>query len=52
MEESIEVMARGFDEFLCNQKEVKLGGKIMYDVKGYHKYLTLSELFDHYISIK
>lgn len=37
-----------FFEFEKLQKQEIRGGVTMYDVKGYHKYLTMSELIDHY----
>lgn len=33
----------------CQRKEIR-GGVVMYDVKGCHKYLTVLELFDIYLS--
>lgn len=38
-----------FIEFEKQQQKVKRGNKLMYDIKGKHRYLTLSELFKHYI---
>lgn len=44
----IEHMLNSFQEWKDNQVEVERGGKIMYDVKGYYKYLDDSELFNYY----
>ena len=38
-----------FIEFEKKQKREDRGEQIMYDIKGCHKYLTFSELFEWYI---
>jgi len=37
-----------FLEFKEKQRKTKRGGVVMYDVFGYYKYLTESELFKYY----
>lgn len=41
---------QSFLEFEKEQKKTMRGGIEMYDIKGLHKYLTLSELFNWYVS--
>ena len=41
-----------FVEFAKKQKKVKLGGKLMYDVSGSHKYLSPKELLDYYLELE
>jgi hypothetical protein len=41
-----------FLEWKDNQCTTIRGGKLMYDVKGYYKYLTESELLNYYIEYK
>lgn len=40
----------GFIDFEKTQKRSVISNDVMYDVKGYYKYLTFSELFDYYIN--
>jgi len=44
---SLEICA-SFFEFEKTIKKEQRGGKIMYDVKGQYKWLTLTELFDYW----
>lgn len=44
-------MLENFIEFEKSQKRSIRGNTTMYDVKGHYKYLTLSELFEHYIKL-
>lgn len=46
----MESLIFGFIEFEKNQPKTMRGDALMYDVKGFHKYLTISELFDYYIN--
>jgi hypothetical protein len=43
---------QGFLDFERDQKKSIRGGIEMYDVKGCHKYLSLSELLDYYLTYK
>jgi len=36
----------------AKSKEIIRGGNTYYDIHGYYKYLTISELFDHYFNNK
>lgn len=47
--EEIEI-AKRFIEYRDAQKKENRGGKIMYDVKGSHLYLSEADLFNHFIS--
>jgi hypothetical protein len=39
-----------FIEWKDNQNKDYLGGKFMYDIKGYYKRLNESELFDYWLN--
>jgi len=41
---------QSFLDFEKEQKKVMRGEVEMYDIKGHHKYLTFSELFNWYVS--
>ncbi len=41
---------QSFLEFEKEQKKIIRGNIEMYDIKGHHKYLTLAELFNWYVS--
>ena len=41
---------QSFLDFEKQQKKVMRGEIEMYDLKGHHKYLTFSELFNWYVS--
>lgn len=41
---------QSFLEFEKQQKKTMRGNIEMYDIKGHHKYLTFSELFNWYVS--
>jgi hypothetical protein len=41
---------QSFLDFEKEQKKVMRGEIEMYDLKGHHKYLTFSELFNWYVS--
>ena len=41
---------QSFLDFEKEQKKVMRGEIEMYDIKGHHKYLTFSELFNWYVS--
>lgn len=48
--EIIKFPIKDFLEFEKEQKKTMRGNIKMYDIKGYYKYLTLSELFNWYVS--
>mgnify|MGYP003591885501 CR=1 FL=1 len=39
-----------FVGFEKSQIKTERGGRTVYDVKGYYKYLTLSELFEYFMN--
>lgn len=41
---------QSFLEFEKEQKKTMRGNIEMYDIKGHHRYLTFSELFNWYVS--
>ena len=43
---------QSFIDFESEQKKSVRSGIEMYDVKGFHKYLSLSELLDYYLTYK
>lgn len=40
---------KDFLNWVSEQKQVVRGGRIFYDVKGYHKYLNENELYDYWL---